>query len=520
MKSSLRRGALSYRGRGLAACRHVQMAGLLVAVLPSLAVGQTQATELSIQSTATATSNGAGASDGLERADVFLSVRPALRYQRRGAGLSVRADAELDMVASARDTRNDRILPRASLDAQGVLLERLLFLDSSVDLHQAEVDAFGARAGTGSSQNSRSTGVYRVSPHLSYDISPRTALLARYDATWARSAGSIEGDANTRRGYTRVEVRPQPLGASLEWSSEDTDYIDASTSDLRVDRVNATLSLALDSDWVVGAMLGEARSEIGSSSASDRTYGLRLYWTPGPRTEVAASVDRQFFGTGWNLIARHRTARMTFLIRAQREPASASSQSGGWGVGGGLTGFLDTVLKARASGAAQGSGDGAAFSAGGGLQAAVPGAGGASSTYPQLRSAGDLTWMYRGTRTTMSFSLFLQELRQLSRSDGTALAIGPADADSRQQGAKFGWSRRLSPLTSLDLSATWSRIDGLALRDDDMTREASLSASVSRDLSSQTKVSFGLNLRRVSSNVSTVNSYDETSGFVGMTHRF
>lgn len=520
MTSPVRHGALLRRPRRFAACCRAPMAGLLIAILPSLADGQIQATELSIQSKATVTNNGAGASDGIERSDLLLSVRPAMRYVRNGAGLSVRADAELDMIVSARDTQRDRVLPRGHLDAQGVLIDRLLFLDSSVDVYQSEVDPFGVRAGAGSTQNSRTTGVYRVSPRLSYDISPRTALLARYDASWARNAGSTQGDVSTRRGYTRFQVRPQPLGASLEWSSEDTDYTDAATSDLRIDRVNATVNLALDTDWVVGAMLGDERSELGSSNASDRTYGLRVYWTPSPRTEVAASLDRQFFGTGWNVSARHRTPRMVFLIRAQREPASASSQAGGRGFSGSLAGFLDAVVQARSSNAAQSSGGAAALGDGGGSQIAFQGAGGTPSTYPQLRSAGEGTWTYLGTRTTMSLSLFMQELRQLSRSDGTLVAIGPAAADSRQRGTRFGWSRRLSPVTSVDVSATWSRIDGLAMRDGDLTREASLSAGVSRDLSPQTRASFGLLVRRVSSNVSTVNSYDETSGFVGMAHRF
>ena len=96
----------------------------------------------------------------------------------------------------------------------------------------------------------------------------------------------------------------------------------------------------------------------------------------------------------------------------------------------------------------------------------------------------------------------------------------PATDDNRQRGATFGLNYRLEPLLSIDLSADWSQIDGLALRSGERTREASLAASLIRNLTPKSNAIAGVRLRRISSDATGVNSFDENAVFLGLGHRF
>jgi uncharacterized protein (PEP-CTERM system associated) len=184
-----------------------------------------------------------------------------------------------------------------------------------------------------------------------------------------------------------------------------------------------------------------------------------------------------------------------------------------------LKGFLDAILTTRTPDPVQRSALVGELLASRGLRNAIPSAIPSSADYAQLRSGSELTWVYLGKRTTLSLALFAQELKRISRSDAPA-APDPGAGDSRQHGVSFGWNRRLSSVSSLDAAAAWSRIAGLALRDGDLTREGSVRASLVRNLSPRTDVSLGVSYRKIASNVSTVNSFDETAGLIGLAHRF
>jgi uncharacterized protein (PEP-CTERM system associated) len=408
----------------------------------------------------------------------------------------------------------------ARAEAQATVLERLLFLDSSVDVRQVEADPFGGRVGGEASANARTAGSYRISPYLSRELSPRTKLLARYDRSATRYARTLAGDEDAWKALARFELTPEPVGATLEWSSQDTEFAQAAAEGVRIDRLVAGVNFAFDADWVLGATAGRERSRFDAAAQSDSVYGARLFWAPGLRTELAAGVDHRFFGTGWNLRARHRTPQMSFELRALRDGGSATGQAATSSFGGGLASFLDAVLTTRNPDAVQRAALVDSELAQRGLRGALQGAVDPSAGYAQLRTVNELGWVFLGSRTTLSLAAYREELRRLARAG--AVAPGPtADAsDSRQQGVSLGWNRRLTPQMALDTSAIWSRIDGLAARDGERTRETVLRAALVRNLSPKASASVGLSVRRVDSNALNVAPFDETAGFVGLAQRF
>jgi uncharacterized protein (PEP-CTERM system associated) len=191
-----------------------------------------------------------------------------------------------------------------------------------------------------------------------------------------------------------------------------------------------------------------------------------------------------------------------------------------WSSAADLADFLDAILTTRNPDAARRGELVNNLLATRGLQTVIQGVAGAPATYPQLRTGGEVTWVYLSSRTTLSLSAYAQQLRQLARSDGLAPASFPATDDSRQYGASLEWNRLLAPQLSLDIGLEWSDVVGLAIREGERTRQGTLRASVIRNLSPKTNLTVGLRARRVSTNAVNVLSFDETAGFVGLGHRF
>jgi uncharacterized protein (PEP-CTERM system associated) len=484
-------------------------------LFPSLTAAQTSLTEYSIQGMVTATNNGAGAPSGQERKDVFTSVRPRVQVLRQGAGLRLAGSLEADFLASARGTRSDKVLPTAHVDAAATLIDRVLFLDAGADIRQVEVDTFGARVGEGSPENARTAGTFRISPFINYELTSATSLLARYTDVRTRYSGPGTDDVSTGSGIVRLEVKPRPIGGGLEWSDERTEYRQVDGSGVRIGRLAATVSVAVG-DWVLGAVAGRERSELSGTADTESLAGARLYWAPGPRTELAAAVDRRFFGTGWSSILRHRTARMSFLLRAEREPVTASS-----GVrGAGLSSFLDSILTTRNPDADQRRGLVDGLIATRGLREDLGGPIGSSAAYAQLKTGAEATTVYLGPRTTLSFTVFVDQRRRLVRDDDLAVTSTPTLDDRRQRGVSLGWNHRLTPQMSLDVSLGGSNTEGLADRLGDRSRERSLRSGMVQGVSPRTSLTYGLSLRKIDTNVSGVNSFDETAGYFGLLHRF
>lgn len=485
-------------------------------LFPCLALAQVNRTEFSLQGTLTATDNGAGAPAGFERKDVFTSVRPRVQVFRQGAGLRLAGSLEAEFLASARDTRDDKVLPTARLDAEATLIDRLLFIDASADVRQVEVDTFGARVTEGTPENARTAGTFRVSPFVNYELSSSTALQARYSGVRTHYSGPGADDVSTEQALVRVETKPRPIGGGLEWSDERTEHRQVNGADTRIGRLAASVTLAVGGDWVIGAVAGRERSELAGTTESESLVGTRLYWVPGPRTELAAAADRRFFGTGWSAVLRHRTPRMSFLVRAEREPVTALTGSRG----GNLSSFLDSILTTRNPDADARRGLVDSLITTRGLRESLPGPIGSSASYPQLRTSGELTTVYLGPRTTVSMTVYVDQRTRLVRDGAAPVTTEPTVDDRRQRGASLGWNHRLTPQMSVDLSVSGSKTEGLADRLGDQSRETALRSGLVQAVSPRTSLTYGLTLRQVDSNVPGLNSFDETAGYFGVLHRF
>jgi uncharacterized protein (PEP-CTERM system associated) len=493
-----------------------------LAGMPASLCAQVWRTEAAVQANLTATSNGALAPSGDERKDLILSVRPTLRVSADGANLKLKALVGADLVSYARGSQPDRITPAVRADMNATLAERLLFVDASIDSHQAEVDPYAPRSESGTTQNRRVATTYRLSPYVNYEISPRSTLLARYDEVQSRSSGDADTLANQRLSayQLRAQTKPLPLGGSIELLRQDTRISGSGNADFVLESVKVVGDIAFGGEFTVGPILGRERTKLLLEEHSDTLYGAHVLWAPGDRTRLEAEVDHRFFGTGWDLSLRHRTPFASMALRWSRAPVTAATSLGVAAPGSDLTSFLDAILTTRYPDAATRAALVSSLISSRGLPNSLGGGIDVLADYAQLQSRADATLVLLGTRNTVSIAAYRQTLTQLHRSGDSIGSLLPLAADNRQTGAAVDLNRKLTPQLSVDLRLGWSRISGLAARTGDVTEEQTYRLSMIQALSLRTGLSAGLQYNKFKTTVVGNEPYAATAAFVGLSHRF
>lgn len=476
--------------------------------------------QVSVAARVTGTDNASLVAGAPERADIYTSLRPALRVTGRGPNFSIDLNSSVDLVSYARNTQPDRVLPALDAGLKSVVAERLLYFDADANVRQVEADAFGARTDSSSAANLRTLSSYRLSPYLLHEFSPKVSLLARHDESRTKESGENAADLSSHYSVVRLTGKPVPLGYSLEISNLSNDTRGTSTSDLRVVTAKGGLNIAVFDEVVLGAVAGVERTRLLLADQDDRLYGLNLRWTPTPRTELSANVERRFFGHGGELLLRHRTPFTAFTLRFNREPVTATSSLGVIGGGADVGSFLDAILSRNTPDPTQRAAIVQNLLSSRGLQTSFPNAVDVLSSYPQLQTGITASWVYLGARTTTTVAAYQQTLRQLTREGGVVLLPASVIADSRQVGASLEMNYRLAPQTAIDAVLRWSRIRGLAAFEGQTTRESSAQVSVVQNLSLRTNVTFGIQHRVIDSNSGVVQAYEPTSAFAAIFHRF
>ena len=493
-------------------------AGALV-LSPSLSA-QTWTTQATIHVNAAATTNGALAPAGEQRKDLVTTLQPTFQLSGQGELLRLNALVSADLVSYARDSQPDRVSPRVRFDLGATLAERLLYIDSSIDVHQTEVDPFAPRAEIGAGATRQTTSTYRISPHLNYALSPQSTLLARHEEVLSRSDAGATPNQHFSRTMLRAERRPTPYGGSLELSKDDARFSGNGEGRWTIESVKAIGDVAINAEFVVGPIIGVDQTTFLFEEHRDHRYGAHLRWSPGERTQLLAVLEHRFFGTGWDLSLRHRTPFMSFSLRWNRTPVTSATSVVAAPAATDLSTFLDAILTTRYPDAAARAALVSRLVSTRGLRTNLPGAIEIFANYAQLQNGATATWVLLGSRNTLTSTVYQQTLRQLTRSGDVTGGVQLAGADNRQTGATLGLNRRLTPQMAADLTSSWSRITGVAARSGDRTAQRTHRLAVLRTLSERTGLSLGAQYDKLGTIVVGFGSYEATSAFIGLNHRF
>lgn len=491
---------------------------LVAAMAPACAQAQTWTTQATVQANLTATNNAELSASG--RNDLITTVQPSFSILGESAALRLNARIGADLVSYARNSQPNRVSPVIRADLNATLAQRLLFLDSSVDIHQAEIDPYSSRAENDTTSNRRTSSTYRVSPYVNYELSPQSTVLARHEEVISRSDSSLLTNQRYSTTQLRADYKGSPFGGYVTLLKDQTRYSENRESDWSLESFKVSGDVLIGGELVVGPSFGVERSSFLLEDQTDRVYGAHVRWNPGARTQISAEVEQRFFGIGWDLNLRHRTPFMTFSVSWNRSPVTSTTSVGVVPAGADLSAFLNSILVTRYPNPAERSALVNNLVSTRGLNTSVPGTIDIMANYAQLQNRVRGTWVFLGPRNTVTLSVYRQTLRQLSRSDGLIIGMAPAGSDNQQTGATLSFNRRLTPQMSMDVTSTLSKIRGLAQRQGDVTDQQSHRLALSRSMSPRSTVSAGLQYTKFDTTLIGLDSYDAVSAFVGLNHRF
>ena len=161
------------------------------------------------------------------KSDLVLQLTPSLRISEKGAHTSLTGTVGAAVLQYARNGGSN-VEPQVSLNGTAELLDRLLFVDGSIQIAPSYFSPFGAqpRNLTNTTANRYTSYAYRVSPYIKRDVGGGLHYEVRDDNIWTSARGA---PVATDRSYANdllatITRDPTPIGWSLDYTRNDTRF--------------------------------------------------------------------------------------------------------------------------------------------------------------------------------------------------------------------------------------------------------------------------------------------------------
>ncbi len=463
-----------------------------LALAPEAARSQTWRIVPSLTISETYSDNVALLSDELARRGWISDLIPGIRIDANGARLKGYLDYRLHQLYYSDERQLDSTQHILASSATLEAIEKILFIDGRAEISQQNRSPLEASVSVdrpSASNNRIETRTFQLSPYTRGRISDLAVYQLRYNASYVRSEG---GELPTTRvGELIGRIRNASSFAKIGWAV-DVNSLTARSDEIGTldnSRVRGLLIYSIDPLLNVSAIYGRETTDFsGIAQRTTNTHGVGVNWQPSPRTQLAADVEKRFFGTGHTAMLSYRAARTALRFTSSRDavvlpgllPGSSSNS-----VYGLLTDLFATAIPdpAQRAEAARRRLDET------GIPASFPLATGSLTSRPLIYDSQTATIALLGTRSTATL-----RFTRLDQRGARALLpdeIPVLGEDVRQTGVTGSWAYRLTPATTMTGSAT-------ALRTEDAgigsltTRQTLFSLSLSTQLGPRTTASLGV----------------------------
>lgn len=503
--------------------RFLAAAVIIAAVLGSSgAAAQQWTVEPSVSAQVTVTSNARYGGGVAAASDTIFDVSPAIDVSRRGSKLNIEGRLGVDAIHYLRGAQPNQYIPRGEIRAMTTLVDEVAGLDASLSFAQPRVNTLGAPADSPTVPAVTATRRY-LSPYIDYHASTDISLYARSDNTWTRTSGSgaetLPFDGSyVQEDVLRFDVRPRPLGLTVEGSRSDTKFSGDSESALTLDAVRVVGWMGFAPTKSVGLIAGTERSRFLLTNATDPIYGVRLDWASDSGALVRGSLERRFFGSGWNLNVAQRMNTLALNLNLRREPTTFPASLGRIPAGGNVADMLDAALMSRYADPAARSQVVRQLMDSRGLPTTLASAFTLYTANPQLNQVVDASLVLLGQRTTVTLFALHNRIEGLVRRDSGQIYTPAFGTDNAQDSLGLDVNYRLTRLTALDVTTSVWRIVGLGALQDQRSYSGLLRGTLLTTLSPSTTALVGARYQRLESNFAQDES--EAAVFVGLVHRF
>jgi uncharacterized protein (PEP-CTERM system associated) len=327
-------------------------------VLPTLLIAPVWAAEFQITPGFTLaqyySDNVALAPAGLERSDWVTVARPSvnLNYTRANLRFSAVYTAEVLYRNSEEDVELNNQFTGGTVGSME-LLPQLLFLDTNSTVSQYNTSVGGplATSNINTTNNRATVRTTSVSPYIRYNFGGEALALVRGTYSVVDSDGSGTGRPNSGGNAINATLRSGPgyvlTGWELAYVRDKVDY-DAGR-DYTLQNFTATVRRLLTPVLSVSATAGYEDNDYATLTGEQpdgASWNVGLNWTPTPRTTLAGTAGRRYFGRTYSLRFNHRMRRVFVTANYSEDVTSTRAQ---FLVPGQVdtAGYLDTLLLSR-----------------------------------------------------------------------------------------------------------------------------------------------------------------------------
>ena len=485
---------------------------LLSLLLPVPASALEWLVQPSLRLRETYTDNALRTPNAQAQSDFITEIAPAIALIGSGPRLRVHLDYSWHKYLSTQRADTDQHQLRASGDAE--LVKDWFFVDAAASVSRHSISPFGPQViddlpGPDNASTVRTTS---VSPYLRHRFRGLATAELRYTRNHVASGGDL---LSMHSDEVELLLNGEPRGGGWTWNaSHDARRTqDSKLAPLRMERSSVGLRYPFSSKWSGTASGGtekEGYESITGKAPAGRFWSLGGVWTPSPRTSVAFSTGKRYFGhtyglnasflqrhTSWQLSYSENITSMPaqFLRLGNRDAASLLDQL--WR--GVFPNDLERRLRVDAF-----------LRYANGLGPELGAINYFSHRY-FLQKQLSMTMARATTKSTLVFGINAVD-RTAQTSSGIDSVLLPgvefgSEDRTRQIGSNLGWSWQANSRSSLNLNAGYASVRSLSVPRRD--NNATLTAGYSRTL--QRKVTASIDVRHTRHTSSRGGNYRENS---------
>lgn len=405
----------------------------------------------------------------------ITELAPGVRVDAKTARLKVYIDYSL--IGQFYSTSAAQNRTQNALNSFGTLeaVSNWLFLDFSGIIAQQSISAFGAQSPSNANINSNTTETssYRLSPYIRGQLGGAVEYSLRYN--WSTTQSNTSNASNVELSEWAGQLRGSTPFQNLKWSADATqqtaDY--SSGQSTEAERIYATATYTIVPQFRVSFSGGnESNNYASQNTVTHPTHGYGFDWTPSERTQVSAFKERRFFGNGHRYSINQRFPLSSIRYSDTRDVSVLPNQFTSVGLGTFFDLFrqicsqqlsntiTDPVQLEQASNTCANE-KANNFAIHTGVSPNAQAIGNFLTSRATIQRTQQLALALQGVRNTLTLLLNRNENQSILAS--TAVSNDPLSDNAnsiRQRGVSINLSHQLSPLSSINLTASRQQSTG------------------------------------------------------------
>ncbi|MES2352564.1 MAG: TIGR03016 family PEP-CTERM system-associated outer membrane protein [Pseudomonadota bacterium] len=472
-----------------------QLSILVLLSLPAAAIPSEWTVIPSLRLRETYSDNMNLAPAGQARSEFSTEITPGIAISTNGPRLNLALDYSLRQAFYTREA--DRRTQQLDAGGHAQVLQDWLYLDARASISQQNISAFGPQQidTLQVTANSNTVRATNISPYLQHYFHGLATVRLRYDYDRVTSGRLL----SVRSDRTNLQLTGDNGGQGWSWSlSADRQNIDdAALPKVTMSDTTLTLSYPFNSRLSGFVTGGYEKNDYHTNGTQPegRHWSVGANWTPSPRTKIAASVGRRFFGNTYSLDADYRMRSMYWTVSYNEDITTTHGEFLSIPPTG-LSDFLYQLWATRIPDPQTRLQTIKLFL----LVSQMLGPNGNVNFFSHryyLQKDLKLGTVYSTPRSALALTLSNTRRAAQTSSAIDSPLLGPDELaledHTRQSAAQAGWNWRMSPRSNVTVGASLSRVESLSTGRSD--RNAAVTVALTQQLAS--KVSASVDLRHI-----------------------